>query len=900
MEGAELKREMTEGGGVFIIKPDGGAQGRGILLTRSYERVVSTQTKEGRDKQLLVQDYLRSPLLIDGLKFDLRVYLLVTSVTPLRIRLFDDGLCRLCTVPYAKPRCKTGQGRGDLDDPRMHLTNYAVQKGADEFVDGGADGRTGHKRSVQWFLQHAADALGADPEKLWGRVADLCVKTVLASAPQLRREYRWPTDTDSVCFALLGIDLMLDEALQPWLIEVNHLPSLRTDSAFDEAIKTRLVNDLMTALDVKAGDGEKHRRAASNSSRQRLTRARSAASAASAAAEKVRVPCAAARPPRVDPPRAVPVTPPCVAPPRPASTRPAPAPHPTRPPPTHPPSLSQAATPLPATEGPTTDLLVRELFGAETDTEPTRVGGFDLVFPPRADGLTAGADYAPFVHFAYETEARLLGGGQAASNRTPSPSPSALSASGSAGPDHGAPAVAGSPAPRPSSGGAPRDWKREAARRARRFAKVTEEKAAAAGANATPSGDGDGGGRGPGFGEADPFVENLAAQRSLASAPVSAAEREAAKEVLEAASRRLASANAESAEAVAVQARAIVEELNTSAAAATAQRYHAQHRDVAMAPSRRLLDDRAPERPPRAPQLQSQLPSFEPALERSLQIQSGEHERRERPPPHGGGGGTTATRGSRSASSTPHARAPQRIIATHAAIAAGASVPAGTSMSNNPSRALLSPRSVAFTDSQTSAALVAAAIAASAIDSEAYQFQPPPMALAGGQVAHAPRPSGRRCIEFANGDPRALSRRHSGSDSSRAAAPLSDATAALLPRVEIARRPKPAADLPDRVYQAPPHHRPAASGPAYYGTEFVPATVRNPASLWAVAAPGRSRAKSKASQQQHQQHQQQQQQGRGDRSGSAPSRSRSRAARGGSASLGRGVVVTGTAAGLGL
>ena len=51
----------------------------------------------------VVQEYIEHPLLIDKMKFDLRLYVLVLGIDPMRIFLFKDGLARLATTPYEKP-----------------------------------------------------------------------------------------------------------------------------------------------------------------------------------------------------------------------------------------------------------------------------------------------------------------------------------------------------------------------------------------------------------------------------------------------------------------------------------------------------------------------------------------------------------------------------------------------------------------------------------------------------------------------------------------------------------------------------------------------------------------------------------------------------------------------------
>lgn len=72
---------------VFIVKPDDGTQGEGIyLLTDPYQYQFN-----GRN--YIVQEYIANPLLLDGLKFDLRVYVVLTQLKPLTIYMCRWGWC---------------------------------------------------------------------------------------------------------------------------------------------------------------------------------------------------------------------------------------------------------------------------------------------------------------------------------------------------------------------------------------------------------------------------------------------------------------------------------------------------------------------------------------------------------------------------------------------------------------------------------------------------------------------------------------------------------------------------------------------------------------------------------------------------------------------------------------
>lgn len=77
---------------LWILKPPSGSQGKRIRVIANHEPIPPGH--------YIVCRYLRRPLLINGLKHDLRLYVLVTSWYPLIVYLHDEGLVRFATTPY--------------------------------------------------------------------------------------------------------------------------------------------------------------------------------------------------------------------------------------------------------------------------------------------------------------------------------------------------------------------------------------------------------------------------------------------------------------------------------------------------------------------------------------------------------------------------------------------------------------------------------------------------------------------------------------------------------------------------------------------------------------------------------------------------------------------------------
>ena len=79
---------------IWIIKPVGKSQGRGISLVNDISQVVYAEP-------VVVQKYMKNPLLLDGYKFDMRIYALVTHMKPLEAFVYKEGFARLSTEKYA-------------------------------------------------------------------------------------------------------------------------------------------------------------------------------------------------------------------------------------------------------------------------------------------------------------------------------------------------------------------------------------------------------------------------------------------------------------------------------------------------------------------------------------------------------------------------------------------------------------------------------------------------------------------------------------------------------------------------------------------------------------------------------------------------------------------------------
>ena len=199
------------------------------------------------DELSIISRYISNPLLINGHKFDLRIYVCVTSVEPLRIYVFKEGLARFATQEYSSNYAKGNKF--------IHLTNYSINKKSQNYVQNENldNDDYGFKWSLSAFCKHL-EQIDIDMDLFWSRIFDIIIKSFLSAEHTIFSASKKTCIHRTNCFEVYGFDIMIDSDFKPWLIEINLSPSLACDSQLDMKIKSQLLADTFNLIGIRQFD----------------------------------------------------------------------------------------------------------------------------------------------------------------------------------------------------------------------------------------------------------------------------------------------------------------------------------------------------------------------------------------------------------------------------------------------------------------------------------------------------------------------------------------------------------------------------------------------------------------------------------------------------------------------
>ncbi|KRX02317.1 hypothetical protein PPERSA_09934 [Pseudocohnilembus persalinus] len=200
---------------LWVIKPAGLSRGRGIRSFQDLEPIF--EYVFSKDIQWVAQKYMENLYLIDGKKFDLRQWVLVTDFNPLTIFYYDECYARICSEKYDV---------NDLNNKYAQIVNQCIQKKKQNFDEEKED----TTMTQDEFKSHLIKNEGSDK---FQSIKKKMIKAIISSLKSVSDSVQYRKNS----FEFLGYDFMIDDQLNPWLIEINTSPSME----YTTSVTKRLV-----------------------------------------------------------------------------------------------------------------------------------------------------------------------------------------------------------------------------------------------------------------------------------------------------------------------------------------------------------------------------------------------------------------------------------------------------------------------------------------------------------------------------------------------------------------------------------------------------------------------------------------------------------------------------------
>ena len=195
---------------------------RGIIILNNLADILNTVHRDPR--YVIIQHYISNPFLINNRKLNIRLYVAVVCKPDTKPKgyLHPLGKCIYTNQDYQS---------NDITNLERHLTSLNLDVGI--------------YSSLPYNLQQLEKLLTTQKySTVWDKIVKKLGMVMQAVKAGICQDVK-----GKVNFQLFGVDVMLDDMLEPWILEFNKGPDMTYKMAMDKEIKEKVYEDLFAMID---------------------------------------------------------------------------------------------------------------------------------------------------------------------------------------------------------------------------------------------------------------------------------------------------------------------------------------------------------------------------------------------------------------------------------------------------------------------------------------------------------------------------------------------------------------------------------------------------------------------------------------------------------------------------
>ena len=205
----------------FIIKPSSGSEGKDIMISEKKNLINNLKKYQKKHFPLVIQRYITNPLLLNGHKFDFRIFV-----------LYIDNKVYVCTKYY---HIRIAVYKYKLDENIYHGITTLSKDGSNMILDK-------NDFLKEYKIEYPTDNMNFLNGKLEKKIFNIvrCIFNYLKKNIKMKF---W-NDKQNHYFNLFGFDIMSDNKGKLWFLEINNNPYLRKSRKHDLLIED-MINIIM-------------------------------------------------------------------------------------------------------------------------------------------------------------------------------------------------------------------------------------------------------------------------------------------------------------------------------------------------------------------------------------------------------------------------------------------------------------------------------------------------------------------------------------------------------------------------------------------------------------------------------------------------------------------------------